>query len=204
MRSSGKKTSEKVLIKREWESLESLIMQQCRLNKEGVSKIVSLMVRRTKCQFGSSYVFFEFKRLLGACLCCCRQKRLAREEQLYKNANAKLARQLDIINVLQTVWRSKLLLSSVLDSRQRMLLLFQSRNVVRDLEESEDATESETDVEMQFKGQLNDPNPMKRLWTLGKMLNKVGEYCRLPEAQTLNSIDQKLLQGIFKTRINDV
>jgi hypothetical protein len=191
-------------IRKEWESLEHMILEHGSIDKDGVRKVVSLMVRRTKCVLGTSYVFFEFKRLLGVFMCCCRQKRLKREEQLYKNANQKLARQLDIINVMQTIWRSKLLLSSVLDSRQRMLLLFQSRNVVRDLEESDDATESETDIEMQFKSQLNDPNPMKRLWTLGKMLKKVGEYYRLPEAQMLNSIDKKLLQGIFKNRINDI
>ena len=51
---------------------------------------------------------------------------------MYKVATDKLAKELDLINVLKTIRRSKLLLSSVLDSKQKMLMLYQKRDVIGD------------------------------------------------------------------------
>lgn len=84
-----------------------------------------------------------------------------------------------------------------------MLLLFQNRNVIRDVEEIGSETESDTALEDSFRQKMISQKPMVRLWALGKLWNKLKEYTDL-DGMDLNAIDRKLIQGIYRTKMSDV
>ena len=44
---------------------------------------------------------------------------------------------------------------------------------------------------------------MRRLWALGKLWNNVNDYMQL-DAEDIDKIDRKLIEGIFKTNMSDV
>lgn len=70
-------------------------------------------------------------------MCRCRQpnKKIMRNEKIFENATHKLAKELDLINVLKTLRQAKLVQSTVFNTRQKMLMLYQDRDVIKEEEE---------------------------------------------------------------------
>jgi len=116
------------------------------------------------------FVKLAFKKMLPKC--CRKKKKLAldseqeKAELLYANGQKKFFHELDVVNLLQSVRLSKLLVQSQLTRRQRVLLQFQRKQLI----ESQDDSEY-SDYEQIMKD-LESKNPFVRIFTLGK-INKI-------------------------------
>ena len=111
-----------------------------------------------------------------------------------------LQKYLDVGTLLRAVNMSNLLMSAILSKEQRLLLMFQRRQIVEeapsDQLNDEESSEQE-DFATTFQAQLNSKKPFDRIFALGKVTYILKAY----EDNDLNQLDKKLIKGFYSNRL---
>lgn len=89
-----------------------------------------------------------------------------RNHYLYEKGSSKLAKELDVISILKTLRRVKMLTQTLITQRQKMLLRFQRQNLI---ESSASSGDSEGNHKLDPVNMMESKNPLVRLVVLVKL-----------------------------------
>ena len=103
---------------------------------------------------------------------------------------------------MEAVSLTSLMMSAMLTKQQKLLLLFQRRNVVEDKPTDHSSTDlSSDDMAKKFQMQLSSTEPFERISALGKVASILKTY-ENPDGGLVN-IDKKLVEGFYNRNFND-
>ena len=101
---------------------------------------------------------------------------------------------------MEAVNTTSLMKSALLSKQQKLLLLFQRRNVVEDLSTDHlSSSGSDEDMAKKFHTKLGSAAPLERISALGKISSILKSY----EEDELNALDKKLIEGFYNRELND-
>ena len=136
--------------------------------------MVNTILRRKRFRLGNMEMFTNI------CMkCCCRHRNKFikdstwQRSRLIDKAEHMLNRKLDILELLRTVQRNQTLLSAMLAPEQRLLLLYQRKQVV-ELKDDADSQTSSSEEEQgnftkNFQNKIESKNPWDRIKALGRV-----------------------------------
>ena len=112
-----------------------------------------------------------------------------------------LPKYLDVSNLMKAVSLSTLMMSAIMSKEQRLLLMFQRKQIVEDRASDDISSndDSNEDFAETFQTQINSQKPMDRIFAIGKMTSILREY----ETNELNSMDKKLVKGFYARNLNE-
>jgi len=100
---------------------------------------------------------------------------------LFQRGSDKLARELNVVNIIKAQRQSNFLTYNLLEKKQRTLLAYQKKHVL----ETESSDESDPADWFNLKNQLDHQSPFVRLLALGKAKKLINKF----EWQPLSKLD---------------
>ncbi|CDW88099.1 accessory gland protein [Stylonychia lemnae] len=166
------------------------------MEKQDVQNVLMTLISRMRFKYNTQAIF----QYISRCLCLKhlhykRNKKFYKNHYLYQKGEEKLRSELDIISLLKTQRKLKLLTQTLLSQKHRMLLRFQRQNVLETASESSDSDDDNLDT----MSLMENKNPLIRLVIFGKLKKMMKSY----EGQKLKSIDRNLMRGIFQRKLKD-
>ena len=169
---------------------------------------IALILRNLVTRNRFSYRGKDILEYLGRCLCLRSTKfakfsgtkqeweKSLRKHYHYTNGEDKLYDELDVITLLKSMRRVKLLTQTLLTQTQKMMLKFQRKNII---ESSPSSGDSDTNNKFDTINLMESKDPMMRLVVISKIKKMVSGY----RSKTLDDIDKRLLRGLFINHIKD-
>jgi len=115
--------------------------------------------------------------------------------KLYERAKERLEAECDIVEIMNQVRRSKNFQRNFLSRRQKILLRFDSSNVIHRINDSNAESEEEKlDIDDQIVNHLDSKNNLVVLFTAAKILKIIMPYI---EERQLSSFDTNLFYSFF-------
>jgi hypothetical protein len=131
---------------------------------------------------------------------CFNQEKMLHTRKIFKKANFKLARECDIISIMDQVRKSKSFLRNHLSHEQRILQKFDCRNVIDASSSSgADSGERPSDVDEIMVHNLSHKSGLVAMFTLGKLDKILKPYT---EVEKLPEFDLKLFKSFFSKDAN--
>ncbi|CDW73538.1 UNKNOWN [Stylonychia lemnae] len=166
------------------------------LEEVDIDNVLLAFIHRTRFVYG-------IKRMIEyvvKCLCFKRKQWLRKNKQgkvhyLYNKAEKKLKSELDVIQLLKSLRKFKLLQQAILPQKSRMLLQFQRFNLI----ETESSSSDSDDEKMQTVHLMENKNPFIRLLMYGKVKNMISQF----QDKQLEPLELNLLRGVFQRRLKD-
>lgn len=166
--------------------------------KKQLSAIFHLLINQTQLRYGVSNMLRSSIR----CLCCrsisslrTRQSPIKRVELIYRHGERKLTRDLDIVNLIDSIKEHRCMLKVLFDINQLFFLKFQRRDVLNSDSELEHEQFDDEALEQYKKllvqGKLADSS--KRDKAKDEIRNKLQKYHGKPLTQK----DFRVLQGVL-------
>lgn len=121
-----------------------------------------------------------------------------RKHYHYNEGVDKLHDELDVITLLKSMRRVKLLTQTLMTQTQKMVLKFQRKNLIESCSSSGD---SDTNNKFDSINLLESRNPMMKLVMLSKLKKMITSYTS--GETNLGVIDKRLLRGLFVKHIKD-
>lgn len=179
-------------------------MKTGKLTRGNIIDMIDFIVRRKNIKPGNMAIFKNFLLVKVPCCrrnCLLRTKKDRKEQRILKRGFDRVAKSFDVSNLVKSSSLSKLMMSALLSKEQKLLLLFQRRNVIEDRpsEHVSSNTGSSEDMARQFHANLSSEAPLDRIFALGKVATILKRY----EKNSLNAIDNKLVQGFFNRSLRD-
>ncbi|CDW84258.1 UNKNOWN [Stylonychia lemnae] len=177
-------------------NFQKKIKEDKTVSQEDVNQILADLINRRRFRYTSK----DILTYLFQCL-CLRKTRTLRENNVYKNhylfmkAQDKLDQELDVITLLRSLRKLRLMNSTLLNQKNRMIMRFQRKNLVETQSSSSDSDDNKNDTLKQMENQ----NPMVRLMVYGKLKKMMMSYAN----QKLHTIDRNLIRGIYLRKIKD-
>ena len=125
-----------------------------------------------------------------------RSSKSIKQDRILQRGFKMLQNYFDVGKLMRSVNLSQLMMAAILTKEQRLLLMFQRRQVVEDLSGSDD--NSEQDMAKEFHGQITSKKPFDRIFALGKIAQVLKSY----EDVELNQMDKKLIKGFYSNKLN--
>jgi len=114
----------------------------------------------------------------------------------FNEGEDKLFDELDVITLLKTMRRVKLLAQTLLTQQQKMVLRFQRKNII---ESSSSSGDSDTVNKFDMMNMMESKNPNVRLSVYGKIKKVINSYKNME----LSEIDRRALRGLFVKNLKD-
>ena len=153
------------------------------------------------------YTWQDITQYVLKCMCCRRKRyhdKSPTNQSLWQKRQAtfdkgehKLWQELDVLTLLMSIRQTKLLTQAMLDQRQRMLLLFQRKNLIETSSSSCDTDDANNP--MHLPSQMEARNPQVRLAVFSKIKRMIGSY----KGQKVKNIDRRLLRGLFLRNLKE-
>ncbi|CDW78915.1 UNKNOWN [Stylonychia lemnae] len=185
--------SQKVKEKNISEQLKSVNQ----LNEDHIDSIMESIINRIRL----NYRFRMLVKYYCKCLCLKKLKQITKNEQekihyLYQKGRKQLKRELDVVQLLKSLRKFKLMQQALLpDKISRMLLQFQRFNLVET-----DTSQSDSDEEKEKKKRLmEDKDFNKRLIAYEEMREDLNIF----KTKNIGNLEQNLIRGVFQRRLND-
>ncbi len=110
------------------------------MDAEDISQILVDLINRQR----FNYTAKDILTYIFKCLCCRRKESLRDSDQnlkhfLFDKAEEKLESELDIITLLKSMRKLKLMTQAILTQKNRMLLKFQRKNLIESSSSSSDS-----------------------------------------------------------------
>ncbi|CDW83128.1 UNKNOWN [Stylonychia lemnae] len=182
---------------KEREQLNAQIFKKKRqVNDIDVNNLLISFISRMRFNYDIKSII----QYLSKCLCLKnlerkRNKRYYKKHYLYQKGEKKLSQELDIISLLKTQRKFKLLAQALLSQKHRMLLRFQRQNVLETASESSDSDDDNLDT----LTLMENKNPLIRLVIYGKLKKMMKSF----EGQKLKMIEKNLMRGVFQRKLKD-
>jgi hypothetical protein len=114
----------------------------------------------------------------------------------FNEGEDKLFDELDVITLLKTMRRVKLLTQTLLTQQQKMVLRFQRKNII---ESSSSSGDSDTNNKFDIINMMESKNPTMRLSVYGKIKKVMNSYRDVE----LTEIDRRALRGLFVKKLKE-
>ena len=114
----------------------------------------------------------------------------------FNEGEDKLFDELDVITLLKTMRRVKLLAQTLLTQQQKMVLRFQRKNII---ESSSSSGDSDTVNKFDMMNMMESKNPNVRLSVYGKIKKVINSYKNME----LSEIDRRALRGLFVKNLKE-
>ena len=114
----------------------------------------------------------------------------------FNEGEDKLFDELDVISILKSIRRVKLLTQSLLTQQQKTILRFQRKNII---ESSSSSGDSDSNNKLDLMNMMESKNPMLRFTVYAKLKKIMNTY----HDQTLTEIDRRILRGLFVKHLKD-
>ena len=114
----------------------------------------------------------------------------------FNEGEDKLFDELDVITLLKTMRRVKLLAQTLLTQQQKMVLKFQRKNII---ESSSSSGDSDTVNKFDMMNMMESKNPNVRLSVYGKIKKVINSYKNME----LSEIDRRALRGLFVKNLKE-
>ena len=108
----------------------------------------------------------------------------------------KLFDELDVITLLKTMRRVKLLTQTLLTQQQKMVLRFQRKNII---ESSSSSGDSDTNNKFDIMNMMESKNPMVRLASFAKIKKVIQSY----KGMEISEVDRRALRGLYVKNLKD-
>ena len=174
------------------------------LNPNEVYTIITNLINRKR----FNYTLGDIVHFILRCLCFRKikfkkfsgskedwQKNVKKHYQ-FNEGEDKLFDELDVITLLKTMRRVKLLTQTLLTQQQKMVLRFQRKNII---ESSSSSGDSDTINKFDIMNMMESKNPTVRLSVYGKIKKVMSSYKELE----LTEIDRKALRGLFVKNLKE-
>ncbi|TNV84292.1 hypothetical protein FGO68_gene12595 [Halteria grandinella] len=119
-----------------------------------------------------------------------------RKHYHFKEGEDKLFDELDVITLMKSMRRVKLLTQTLLSQSQKMVLKFQRKNII---ESDSSSGDSDTNNKFDTINLIESPNPMMRF----VVLSKIKKMIQAMKNTAINDTDKRLLRGLFIKHIKD-
>lgn len=174
------------------------------LDQREVSVVLRNLINRKR----FTYTCSDILEFLVRCLCMRRIKRRkyrgSREEWAdhvkkhyhFKEGEDKLFDELDVITLLKSMRRVKLLTQTLLTQSQKMVLRFQRKNII---ESSSSSGDSDTNNRFDQMNLMESRNSMIRLSVFAKIKKIMSGYVD----SNLTEVDRRVLRGLFVKNLKD-
>ncbi|TNV73470.1 hypothetical protein FGO68_gene12963 [Halteria grandinella] len=174
------------------------------LGSSTIQKILMNIVNRKR----FSYTGKDIIAFLLRCLCVRKTKlklwkgtkggwnQVMRKHFHYKEGEDKLFDELDVITLLKSMRRVKLLTQTLLTQTQKMVLKFQRKNLI---ESNSSSGDSDTNNKFETVSLMESNEPMMRLVVYSKIKHMISQFSNT----RLHEIDRRLLRGLFVKHIKD-
>ncbi|TNV83938.1 hypothetical protein FGO68_gene12435 [Halteria grandinella] len=155
-----------------------------------------------------SYTGKDIVTFLLRCLCVRKSKQkvwkgtkeewdeVMRKHYHYKEGEDKLFDELDVITLLKSMRRVKLLTQTLLTQSQKMVLKFQRKNLI---ESNSSSGDSDTNNKFETVSLMESNDPLMRLVVYSKIKHMITQFSNT----RLHDTDRRLLRGLFVKHIKD-
>ncbi|CDW73837.1 UNKNOWN [Stylonychia lemnae] len=186
----------RIIIKTLERYLSNLFKGKRFINDQDVQNILQAFISRVRFSYSPLKIIVNILR-------CARplSHRQLKDSTIYKShhlflrGKEKLERDLDVIQLVRTLRKFKLLCQAQLDQQHRMLLRFQKQNLIETSSESSDSD----DNHLEPVGLLESTIPIIKLVALGKLKRMVKSF----EGMKLDHTESNLIRGVFKRKLKD-
>lgn len=103
--------------------------------------------------------------------------------------------ELDVVRIVRTLRKFKMLAQAMLTQRHRLVLRFQRQNLLETSSSSSDSDNGINDTVTL----MENKNPMVRLTTYGKIKKMMTEF----ENKKLDPMEKNMIRGMFKRKLKD-
>ena len=179
-------------------------INQGKLIRQNIIDIIDFIVRRKNINPSNKSVFINF---VVTNLSCCkriliRDSQGRKQQRIMERGFYMLKKYFDVSNLMQVMSQSTLMMSALLTKEQKLLLMFQRKQVIEDqptdfIQSSE--TDDQDDMSKSFHSALSSSKPFDRIFALGKVSSILKTY----EQNNLNNMDKKLVKGFYNRSLND-
>jgi hypothetical protein len=119
-----------------------------------------------------------------------------RHHYYFRKGVYKLQEELDVVSMLKSMRRVKLLTATLLTQTQKMILKFQRKNLI---ESNSSSGDSDTNNKLDSANLLESKYPMFRLVVLSKIKRMILRLTHEP----IDVLDKRLIRGLFVRDIRD-
>ncbi|CDW82531.1 UNKNOWN [Stylonychia lemnae] len=147
-----------------------------------------------------TYDYTSIWQYVSQCLCIrnlgrLRNKKYFKKHFIYHKGEEKLGQELDVVSLIKTLRKFRLLAQAMLSQKHRMLLRFQRQNLLETTSESSDSDDNNLDTLTLMESQ----NPLIRLVIYGKLKKMMKAF----EGQKLKTVERNLMRGVFQRKLKD-
>ena len=114
----------------------------------------------------------------------------------FNEGEDKLFDELDVISILKSIRRVKLLTQSLLTQQQKTILRFQRKNII---ESSSSSGDSDSNNKLDLMNMMESKNPMVRLASFAKIKTVIQSY----KGVEINETDRRALRGLYVKNLKD-
>eukprot|EP00347_Sterkiella_histriomuscorum_P001486 403371850 len=175
------------------------LFSQARMTVKDVNMLLEEVLSRKRFRYG----VYNTVHYILRCVCCRKPRQLKQKLEFkqhffYHKANKKIEQELDVVNLVRSIRKLKLMAKVILSQRSRYLLKFQRKNVLESLSSSSDSDDHQYDP-MKL---INNKNQLVKLSAIQKIKKNLNFYSE----NIMDHIDKNLVKGLYlkkQREIND-
>jgi hypothetical protein len=146
------------------------------------------------------YTVADIWTYIMRCLCYrdtgdLRRERTYKKHFLFEKAEEKFNNELDVVRIVKTLRKFKMLAQALLSQRHRFVLRFQRQNLV---ETSSSSSDSDTNAYDPVR-LMENGNPLVRLVTYGKIKKMMKQFV----GANLDNLERNIMRGMFRRKLKD-
>ena len=124
-----------------------------------------------------------------------RKLKLHKKHFLFEKAEEKFMQELDVVRIVKTLRKFKMLAQAMLSQKHRLILRFQRYNLIETSSSSSDSDNNMFDTVRL----MENKNPLIRLVMYGKLKKMMKDFT----GRKLESLDQNMMRGLFTRKLKD-
>eukprot|EP00347_Sterkiella_histriomuscorum_P023730 403333580 len=167
-----------------------------KVNGEDVDNLLLSFLSRMRFKYTLKLIFDYVTRCMFLRdLSRYKNKKHYKKHYLYQKGEEKMNQELDVIQLVKTLRKFKLLAQAMLSQNNRMLLRFQRQNLLETASESSDSDDNNLDTMHLMESQ----NPLIRLVIFGKLKKMINDY----KGKKPKYMERNLMRGVFQRKLKD-
>ena len=113
----------------------------------------------------------------------------------FEKAEENFLKELDVVRVVKTLKKYKMLAEAMLSQKHRLLLKFQRQNLIETTSSSSDSDDNTYDE----LAMMESKNPMVQLMTYGKIKKMMCQF----KGKKVDNLERNMMRGLFQKHLKD-
>jgi len=185
----GQVKDTEALLQRDFRSKE-------KIDSVDIQGLFFAFLNRSRFKYGVWDVF----HYIAKCLCITGTSARRREESvkrhfLFEKAEEKLAHELDVIRIMRTLRKFKMLAQALLNQRHRLILRFQRQNLI---ETSSSSSDSDINLYEPIR-LMESQNPLVKLVAFGNVKKMMKQF----KDREIEGLECNMMRGMFRRKLKD-